>query len=138
VKNCLGGRQRSLRCSILIGVEGFDVAPNEETKDDSSSSNDDDDESSARKSSGYRGARRLALAKDYFTGPQPNIMVVKRKINIGYAEGLFIRDHIDEDKMNLLLRANGLLTNGGSSPLEPDWTCPGIKAEECKTITKSW
>jgi hypothetical protein len=88
-----------------MGVEGLDVAPNDETKDDSSNSNDDDDGSPARESSGYRRARRLAfgLANDYFTGPRPNIMVVTRKLNIGYVEALFIREHIDEDKMNLLL-----------------------------------
>jgi hypothetical protein len=148
-----------------MGIEGLDVAPDDKTKDDGSSSNDDDDEtkddsssndddddetkddsssnddddeSPAREFPGYRGARLLASAKNYFTGPQSNIIVVTRKLNIGYAEGLLIHECIDEDKMNLLSRAHGLLTNGGSSPLELDWACPGIEAEECKAITKSW
>ena len=51
---------------------------------------------------------------------------------------LYIRERIGKDETDQLLIVFGLLGNGGSSPLEPDWKCPGppaapgIEAEECK------
>jgi hypothetical protein len=94
-------RQQSILYSFLMGLEGINVAPNDETKDaDNDSSNDDDcdwcdddaDGSPGSESSGYRAARLLATPKGDFAGPGPGILVVSKYLKIVYAEILFNRE----------------------------------------------
>jgi hypothetical protein len=116
-------RQRSILRSFLMGLEGL--------KDDNESSCDDN----------HRSARRCAMTEDFFKGPKPGILVVSKNLEIGCHEMCYLRACIGEAWTNELLKAHGLLANGGSSPLEPDWKCPGppaapgIAAEECNAIT---
>jgi ubiquitin len=99
--------------------------------------NADADEASDNQCSGFRAARLLAFPKGYFLGAGPGVMVVSKNLGIGYLECLYIRHFLDEINMNKLLIAHGILTNGGTSPLEQLWKCqgtpatPGFEALEC-------
>jgi hypothetical protein len=99
--------------------------------------NADADEPPDNQCSGYRAARRLAFPKGSFLGAGPGIMVVSKNLGIEYLECLYIRYLLGEIKMNKLLIAHGILTNGGKSPLERLWKCqgtpaaPGFEAVEC-------
>jgi hypothetical protein len=94
----------------------------------------DGDPDGDRDQPNYRGARRLAMPKDFFAGNKKSVVVVSQHLFIGYCECLYLREELGEVKFGKLLEAHGLQA---SSPLELKWQCTGappvgkIEASPC-------
>jgi len=90
-------------------------------------------ESTGRDDLGFLGGRVLACPKGYFVNRSTTgIMTVSAFLRIGYAETLYLRWVLGAKVFGMLLRVHGLPAH---SPLEIDWTCPGLPAAGAFTST---
>jgi len=140
--------QKEIMCSFLMGCLGLDPSQHEDEWNSNDSQEDNDEDADADEvedgddedvncdnalqdtsskdqdeCTGFRAARRLAVPSDQFAGPGSGILGVSKKLKIGWAETLYLRNGLGMDRMNELLSAHGINLRGGTSPLEPTWKC---------------
>lgn len=73
----------------------------------------------------YHSARVRAMPKEFFLCPPANVLNVSKNLGIGYGETLLLRHFLGKDLFGNKLKSFGM---NPFSPLEPDFTCPGVPA----------
>ncbi|CAB9518447.1 expressed unknown protein [Seminavis robusta] len=122
--------EEELRCvmqSFLMGLtfgyaDGHD--DNDNGVDDEEDSLVDDDDADTDKLN-LRLARIKAMPNGFFLGAPPNVLGVSKSLEIGYAEAIYLREHLGFAKFGKVLTAHGINPH---SPMEEDWCCPGTPA----------
>ena len=109
VSHAAVSKHRKILCSFLMGVERGDKPGWEDQ---------------------LLKSRILAVAKGYFRCAPKGTVVVSQQLQIGYGEMLYLREALGKEMTIKMMLAHDLLLNGmqTSSPLEPDWRCPGLPA----------